>query len=170
MKTPKPLKDLDKILDKCKERLSRHYENGEWERFSQLITGTSGEILLSPLWQAYINELVGKDFIQIAYDKDGGIDGYISTVKGLVFIGFVNAYIEEEQKPKREKKRFIINIVFIVASSLLSGLITFYLTTYQLREPSKPVFLPPIQIIHDTVYLKKPLTNTIEIRPVSKLH
>lgn len=100
LEIPKAVKDLDKILDKCRWRMSNHYSVGEWEKFAGEISGSDSH---NPLWDAYIVELIDAKLIKTARRNEGAGDGYIITAKGLMFEGF------EAQFRRRHKEQTLVD-------------------------------------------------------------
>lgn len=151
MEVPNEAKKLDEILSKCRWRFSNHYPDGEWERFAKEIAGSDSQ---NPLFKAYINELVNEKYIELAPIGDG----YISTLKGLMFKGYKQTFIDDKESEASRQRKTIISNSVTIGAVIIGALLTYFLTPKPISPTTTPIILPEIQLVRDTVIIHDTIT------------
>lgn len=80
---------LDKVLNLCKIRLSRHYNEGEWDKLAKELCAGN---ISTPLFSIYLEYLLKDEYIKEIPALHGKGIEYIATLKGLAFKSFVRKY------------------------------------------------------------------------------
>lgn len=149
---------LDLILAETKEQYGHLPINAHWEKICRLVTGGNGistgnpDYKNDPFFNMLLKGLTDEKYIQEYTNKGENppLTYNLATVKGLTFKGFKKTKKVNEGAKRREiSEKIAIAFISIIATALVG----FWFRPSEKISKQETLILPPIQIVHDTVFV-----------------